>query len=395
MFRYPASMSPAAAEHPSQFPKHLLVAAVVTHLLISLTIVMEITAAQPLGADFLPMWTAARTATSDPGLVYDFGALTRRQEWLIGEFRSFRPFPYPPSALPLLLPFAGLKFSVAYAAWTGLSAAWLAWLVSRLARPHRLMALSLFIAAPLFATTALIGQSTFFIGAAMLQALLWIPRRPLLAGLLLGAAAAVKPTALLLAPIALAAGGHWRTLASSAVGGLSMGGLSLVLYGPDLWWDWLGALPRFQEVVSSLPGLAATNLSLPGLASFYGLRPELLPGVWSACGLLGAGCVIVVFRRTEALPPRLAALAGGALLCSGYSLSYDALVLAPAAVLMMVDGRGRGWTAGLLAFLGLSLIGIAPRLGCLGLLFALLALLGPTLLERSANLRSAPVKLAA
>ena len=34
---------------------------------------------QPLGVDFLPLWTAGRMASSDPGHIYDFAAVTRAQ----------------------------------------------------------------------------------------------------------------------------------------------------------------------------------------------------------------------------------------------------------------------------------------------------------------------------
>lgn len=52
---------------------------------------------QPLGIDFLPLWTAGRMAWTAPGKVYDFAAVTQAQSWLLPHLRWLRPYAYPPA----------------------------------------------------------------------------------------------------------------------------------------------------------------------------------------------------------------------------------------------------------------------------------------------------------
>jgi hypothetical protein len=78
---------------------------------------------QPLGVDFLPLWTAARMAWTAPGHVYDFKLITEAQSWLLPDLAWPRPFAYPPTALLPLAPLGTLSFWVALAAWLAASLA--------------------------------------------------------------------------------------------------------------------------------------------------------------------------------------------------------------------------------------------------------------------------------
>src|ERR1700759_2003739 len=57
---------------------------------------------QPLGVDYLPLWTAGRMAWTAPGHVYDFAAVTHAQNWLLPGLKWMRPYAYPPTALLVL-----------------------------------------------------------------------------------------------------------------------------------------------------------------------------------------------------------------------------------------------------------------------------------------------------
>ena len=111
------------------------------------------------------------------------------------------PFPYPPSALPLMAPFGLLPFWPAFWAWTILSTAafWTA------ARRITSSPLIVFIM-PQMVLAIVLGQTTLWIGALMIWGVLLLPARPLLAGALFGIAAAIKPQFAIMVPVAVIAG---------------------------------------------------------------------------------------------------------------------------------------------------------------------------------------------
>jgi hypothetical protein len=162
---------------------------------------------QPPGLDFLPLWTAGRMAWTDPGRVYDFAAVTRAQAWLLPGFRWMRPYAYPPTVLLALAPLGALPFWAALSLWTGASFAVFAAAAARLARGATPLALGLAILSPAVVLAALAGQAVVMAAGLVTLAIATLQRRPRLAGVLFALAAALKPQAVLLAPIALVAGG--------------------------------------------------------------------------------------------------------------------------------------------------------------------------------------------
>ena len=83
--------------------------------------IRQIWQVQPLGIDFLPLWTAAGIGFSQPSLLYDFHFITGLQDWILHHGYGQRPFAYPPTTLFPIAPFAALPFWWAYAAWTALT----------------------------------------------------------------------------------------------------------------------------------------------------------------------------------------------------------------------------------------------------------------------------------
>ncbi len=65
---------------------------------------------QPLGVDLLPIWAGVHAAVERPADLYDFTAITHAQQWLLGAHSKIRPFIYPPSAVPVFLPFAVMDY---------------------------------------------------------------------------------------------------------------------------------------------------------------------------------------------------------------------------------------------------------------------------------------------
>lgn len=325
--------------------------------------------AQPLFVDFLVMWTGGRMAIGAPTRIYDFAAIDRAQAWLLGAAAHDRPFPYPPSALLLFSPLGRLDFWIAGLVWTGLTSAVFAAVCARLFPDRRrVVGVMLVLLIPGAVWAAISGQVSFFIGALAVGGTALLRRRPLSAGVLLGIAAVVKPTVLLMAPAALVGGAHWRAIAGAAIGGLMMIGVSMAAFGIEPWAAWLAAALGFLNHILHDPRFATGIITPTGLAARLGSSGGSLM-VWRVVFVvIGVVMAALAFRRTDALAPRLTALIGAGLLASPYAMNYETTLLAPGAVLTMLTATTL-WarTLSVLAFVALCVASF-PNVGAAALL---------------------------
>ena len=329
---------------------------------------------QPLFVDFLAMWTGGRMANAAPARLYDFAATDRAQAWLLGAAAHDRPFPYPPSSLLVFSPLGRLDFWIAATLWTGLTlAAFACVTAARLPTRRRAVGVALVLLTPGAVWAAISGQVSFFVGALVVGGMAMLERRPWLAGACLGVAAAFKPTVLLMAPVALIAGGHWRAMLGAALAGLAVVGLSVAVFGLGPWQAWIAAEPAFADHIIHNPRYFTGIITPTGLALQLGLTGW--SGVAWRVGFAVVGVVmaVVVFRRTTDLAPRLTALIGGGLLISPYVMTYETALLAPGAVLAVLTATGaRPRIVAALAFVALAVAGF-PNVGA-GALLVFLAL---------------------
>ena len=313
--------------------------------------VNKLLAYQPLGIDFMPMWSAAREAFSHPGRIYDFMGLTRFQHPMLEHFRGgLRPFVYPPSALLAFLPFSLAPFDVANALWTGLGLAGLLWVMFAHLKSPRTLTLLAMALTPASVLVLVTGQVTFYVAALTVAALFWLKPRPVAAGVLFGLAGALKPQALVLLPLALLATREWRALLTAAATAALAVLVSALVFGVGAWTDWIAALPRFQRMVMNSWGLERGMITPTALGHTLKLDPGALD-FWRAAFALGAAVMAwMVFRRTEDPARRLAVLLGGGLFVTPYAMHYDAALLVPAAALMLTHRTQPGpWIASVVA----------------------------------------------
>jgi hypothetical protein len=315
---------------------------------------------QPMGLDFSCFWAGARVALDHPARLYDFDYVTHQQAWLIGA-RHMRPFIYPPSSLPVFLPFAALSYWPAYALWVALTGALFLFAALRAGARWWI------IAFPPLAYVAVCGQITFLMGG-LIVAGLSLRTRPLLAGVLFGLAGAVKPQLLVLLPVALVADRQWRTIAATAFTAGLLAATTAAVWGVGAWLDWLRAVPRFQQATLAIPSLARTMLT-----PYATLEQAGIPGAWAWLLVAPAALAVwFVFRRTTRAPERLIALIGATLLIIPYAMNYEMALLTPAVAAFLARSRDRRWPASAVA---------APVLGlgfvyCLPALLILLTVLG-------------------
>lgn len=300
---------------------------------------------QVAGADFSCVWAGALSALHDPSRIYDFAHNSALQGWPLGQGR-IRPYIYPPSALFVFAPFALPTYWLSFGLWVALTGGFFLWAARRIGAPWPLVLL-----APPVLLTAFCGQLALLMGGLILTAMS-LPRRPILAGVLLGLAACVKPQFLVLVPVALVAEGRWRTMIAAAVTGIVLVLASSLVWGPERWFEWLDALARFRGLIFGDRGL--TEDAITPYAALVTLGVE---GRWAL--LLAPAAVAMVwfgFRRTENLADRSLLLFGATLLVTPYAMNYELALFAPGVAVYLSRLRDPRWTEYAAAAFGYALL---------------------------------------
>jgi hypothetical protein len=354
---------------------------------------MHILRIQPYALDYLPLWTAGRMASSNIGHLYDFRAITHAQHWLIGRMNRERPWIYPPSALLIFSPLSLASFWTSTAIWVTATLAALLGAALKFIPRDRVLALVLIAAVPATSLTVMAAQTTFLTVAGGALGVLLLERRPILAGVLLGAAACLKPTALVFLPLAFAAARAWRPFVATAVTGLAVAAVTTLWLGVGVWLDWLEALPHFEHIVLYDPAFLPSMISPASAAVHHHLREGPMWLVRGGCTVAGAALVWWVWRRRTDPAFRLIALMAAGLLASPYAMRYDAALFVVPAVALIC--RATSWGGVLTATGGYLLLclSIEPYAGPYAMvafvaLTTLMAVFGP---ERArAHLTLAP-----
>ena len=305
----------------------------------------SLTKVQAAGADYSCFWAGAKTALSEPAYIYDFHHNTALQGWPLGPGRV-RPFIYPPTALFVFIPFALTSYWVGYGLWVAVSGILFFWAAARIGVPWAAM-----LVMPTVALVIYCGQVTFAVGGLVLAGLA-LRNRSILAGMLFGLAACIKPQLVVLVPIAMVAEMRWRTLAAAGMTGLVLCLAATLVWGPQVWRDWLAALPRFNELTFKDRDLTA--YAITPYAALIGAGHR---GAWAF--LLAPAAVALVwfgFRRTEDLPDRSLLLFGATMLVTPYAMKYEFALFAPGAAVYLTRLRDPRWPKHATAILAYNLL---------------------------------------
>jgi Glycosyltransferase family 87 len=294
-----------------------------------------------VGRDFLNIWMYGRGALApDPGKFYDIATYNRELEALLGAGYPGQNWPNPPNFFLISLPFGAFNFYPALIGWLTLGVGLFIAAARRELSDWRLLIPVVFSPAAMFCLIS--GQSSFLSGAALIMIFAWLDRRPILAGVLIGLLT-VKPQLGLLFPFMLVASGRWRVFGSAAVTALALIALTAVLFGPEVWVDFVTkSLPNQRTVLSdpnvaTAPFHATVFMNLRGFGASYDLGIAI-QGVFA---LLAIGAVVWAFRFAkdrDACELRAMFLACAAC-TSPYLGIYDLLPLTFASVALLGSGR--------------------------------------------------------
>jgi hypothetical protein len=225
------------------------------------------------------------------------------------------------------------------------------------------------------------GQAGLLVAALFIGGMKLLPKRPLIAGIILGLLV-VKPQLGLLLPFALAAGREWRAIAGAAISSIGLAALSLLVFGWAPWQAWLGNAGLVTSIASE--GLAGWHR----MASVYGALRQAGLGsgpawaVHAAIGLAAAGAVCLIWYRKADIEPRASALAAATALASPYLFIYDTLILVVPFLWLIGSGRHRALLALVWAILFLAMAQVAGWSGGPNLMpLAPIVLLGLILLD--------------
>lgn len=247
---------------------------------------------QPIGRDFVAFWAAARLALDDdPGAAYDLGAIDAVETAVAQHPVNTVPWHYPPTFLLAVLPLGLLPYPLALLLWLALPTVALLALFRRFAGAS--LALPLALVFPATAQCLISGQNGIAFAAALLAGMLWLERRPVLAGLALSLFVCKPQLAPLLLP-ALATGRHWRALGGTIGGGLLLVAGSWLAFGTETWRIFLDQMPAAGEMLAD------------------GAKPwPRMPTVYVAARMLGADGAMAMLLQGLSAVAAVAALAWG------------------------------------------------------------------------------------
>jgi hypothetical protein len=296
---------------------------------------------RPLGADFTSFWTASRLALAgSPASSYDVAAHHAQQTALFGRDTGYAAFFYPPIFLLVCLPLAALPYLASLAAWLTATGV-LYWRMARAWLGEAFGAMPI-LAFPAVLTNIGHGQNGFLSAALFGAGALWLERRPILAGLCLGALA-YKPHLGIMIPIALAIAGRWKSFAAAGATVLALAAASYGLFGLETWRAFLADSSLARAALEhGLVGDAKMQSAFAAVR-LWGGGVGLAYGVQALVAFSAAAGLIWLHRRAPDSGAEGPAMIVAALLASPFLLDYDLIILAAPLAWMLREGARGGF----------------------------------------------------
>jgi hypothetical protein len=309
---------------------------------------------RPNASDFVSFYAAGALANAGtPELAYDAMAHHAAEQAATEPGIPYNYFYYPPVFLLLCALLARLPYLVAFAIFEAASFA-LYFLAARRILGERGALVSLLVFAfPAVFWNAGLGQNAFLTAALFASGMLLIEKRPVLAGLLLGALC-YKPHFGLLIPVALAAGRHGRAFGAAAFSVLALVGLSILIFGWETWRDYLAAAFASPAIYGSDRVYTGGFVSPFGAVLALGGGTNLASAVQAAVTLFAVAWAAIVWARDLSLPIRAATLIAATIVSIPVILFYDLMLGAVAMMWLVRSARATGfadWEKTILALL--------------------------------------------
>ena len=293
---------------------------------------------KPIGSDFSSFYAAGSLVLDGRAHdVYDIAVHYAREQQIFGAATPYYGWLYPPIFLLVATPLALMPYPLALAVWQiGTFALYLS-VIGAIVRRMRQRGLAIgAIWLPIAAGFPAVfvnlghGQNGFLTAGLFGAALLALPTRPVISGVLFGLLA-YKPQFALIVPIALLAARQWRTVVAAGITVMALLAVTSLAFGTDLWLAFAASTETSRKLL--LEGgdvgfeklqsvFAAVRLWGGGIPLAYAVQ-----GVASAAAVCGTAWV---WRSSSDLDLKAALLIIATLLASPHVLDYDLMMLAPA-----------------------------------------------------------------
>jgi hypothetical protein len=302
---------------------------------------------KPLGTDFAAVYAAGTLLLNGAGAsAYDPAALHAAERALAGgRAVDFTGWHYPPLFFAVAGTLARLPYGWALLLYQAATlAAFLAVIRGIVPAPRRLRDVLLVAAAfPAVWINVGHGQNGLLTAALLGGALLCLPQRPFLAGVLV-ALLAYKPQFAILVPLALLAGGHWRTLLAASVTLAIAVLVSVIADGAALWQAFFASTDFTRQVVLEQGATGWEKIqSVFAAARMFGAGLPLAYALQGIVAALVATAIAWLWRSEAAGALKASALASASLLATPYVLDYDFVVLGLAIAFCVRHGLAHGF----------------------------------------------------
>jgi hypothetical protein len=294
------------------------------------------------GRDFVSFYAAGLLAQEGtPALAYDHTAHYAMEQAVLGANTTYNFFYYPPIFLILCSLLAKLPYAVALILFEAGTLLGYLWVGRKILATHKMSFVVVLLAFPAVFWNALLGQNALLTASLFGAGLMLLERRPILAGMILGAIS-YKPHLGLLLPIALISSRNWTAFVSATVSVITLVALSTLLFGWETWQAYLSAAAVSPAIYQS-GAVDFWGLATPfGAAMLLGASPSLayaIQGISSATAALWVG---YVWHQRVSLPLRAATLLAAIPLTVPIFQFYDLATMAFAMAWLVQAPRERG-----------------------------------------------------
>jgi hypothetical protein len=297
---------------------------------------------KPVGTDFSNVYAAGRLAWQGRAAdAYDPPLQHEAEKAVFGRDVPFFGWHYPPFFLGIAFLVAALPYAWGLSLWLVASfAAYLVTLRAILPRPETWLVATAF---PAVFVNIGHGQNGFLTTALLGGALHLLNARPWLAGILIGLLA-YKPQFGVMIPIALLAGGYWRTIGGAILTVATLIAISTLALGMDIWHAFAASTTFTQTVVLEAGNTGWEKIqSIFSAVRMWGGNVPLAYAVQFSLAATLAATLAWLWRSDAAFELKAAALATASLLATPYVLDYDLVVLALAIAYLVRLGLTRGF----------------------------------------------------
>lgn len=305
---------------------------------------------KPLGTDFSSFYAAGSLALEGhAAAAYDFALHHAREQQVFGAATPYYAWLYPPLFFLIATPLALLPYPAALVVWQfGTLAFYLAviGMILRGVRNEPTVRRNWLLAAVAFPAVLINlghGQNGFLSAALFGAALLALPKRPILAGVLF-AALAYKPQFGIAIPFALLASGRWRTIVAACLTLAILIAVTAFLLGIESWSAFLASADVSRKILLESGAVGFEKLqSAFAVVRLWGGGVTLAYAVQAVISCAVIASIVWCWHSACDEAHKAALLVTGTLLASPHILDYDLIVLAVAIAYPAAHGLRDGF----------------------------------------------------